>query len=267
MSDSYGPSLTPPWRVEKVTRRAGQPRLRVAHRASSSAVSSSSSRPDTSPSSLRRSVSSSARPTAGPSGTPAASRSSPDDLEAARRAGRSPSGGSARTGAPQRQGQRERLGRLAARAASRSSDGVCSRSRSACAIRSAPRAPRATPRRARRRVRLRSAEPQVERLGSARHQRRQRRSARGRRRSPAAPSAAEATRSGSGSSAGWRARVELEVAQQLARPSGASVSREQVHQLVADARARDRARARPPATASRASRSVSGSSAKPSRVS
>src|SRR5205814_10092284 len=45
--------------------------------ASASAVASSSSRPDSSPSSFRRSVSSSARPSAGDSGMPASTRSCP----------------------------------------------------------------------------------------------------------------------------------------------------------------------------------------------
>ena len=130
--------------VVNVTRAPGSLIARAPGPADS-AVSSSSSRPDTSPSSLRRSVSSSARPTAGPSGTPAASRSSPGS-RGQRRAGRSPSGGSARRSA-ERQRQRERLARLPASRA-RSSDGACSRSRSAWRS-VGPPAPRATRRRAR----------------------------------------------------------------------------------------------------------------------
>src|SRR4051812_3324321 len=56
--------------------RAGQ-LDRVDQPAASSAACSSSSRPETSPSSFRRRASASPRPTAGPSGTPASSRSRP----------------------------------------------------------------------------------------------------------------------------------------------------------------------------------------------
>src|SRR5919106_6475445 len=109
---------------ERVEERAHSASLR----ASASAVSSSSSRPSTSPSSFRRSVSSRARPIAGPSGTPASSRSSPpiSSPTALRDVAHRSTGSD---GAPSAKASASASGGSLPSSA-RSSDGVCSRSRS-----------------------------------------------------------------------------------------------------------------------------------------
>ena len=230
----------------------GQPRLRVdSPRELQRRARAPRRGPTRAPSSLRRSVSSSARPMAGPSGTPAASRSSPvissrdvaqvGDPAQDRLRGRAAAPAPAPAPPAARGEQRAQLrGRvLAARAA-------------AGAMRGATRAARDA---ASRSSRLAGAggEPQVELLGRARRPARRARSAPRSAPVATAPSAAEATSSGSGSSSGCSARVRCPSSRMRSTAAGASVSPQQVQQLVAHPRAGHGRRARRSATASRAS--------------
>ena len=86
--------------------------------------------------------------------------------------------------------------------------------------------------------RLQVGEPQVELLGSALDQRGERAHRRGRRRSPSRRAPPRPPARGPGRGSGWRA-VWISRSRSSSTPAGASCSREQVHQLVADPRARD----------------------------
>ena len=104
------PSLTPPWRVVNVDLGAPAASLRVLLVASSSAVSSSASRPRHEAVELAVERLVQRAPERRALGQSRASRSSPES-RAARASARRPSAGSAPT-ARQRQGQRQRLERL-----------------------------------------------------------------------------------------------------------------------------------------------------------
>ena len=194
------------------------------------------SRPDTSPSSLRRSVSSSARPTAGPLGHAGGQQVVARDLEphaaevghpAEDRLGRR----------PQREGQRERLERLPGEQRAQLGWRVL-------ALAERLRDPWRDARGARGRVALvgqqvQVGEPQVELLGGALHQRGERAH------SPVGADRRRAERRrgheiGVRVELGMERGVDLEVADQLDRPPDAPPPATAVHQLAADPRSRHR---------------------------
>ena len=180
------------------------------------------------------------------------------DLEPDARGDRSTQRSTGSDGAPQRQRERERLERLAGRAA-RAARTACARARGA------PGDARRHARGARRRVALArpaGSGPRATGRAPRARSRRAPRAPSAARSAPiaAAPSAADATSSGSGSSSGWSAlwisssRMQLDGAPRLLLRRTRSISSSPI-------RAPDTVDSASAATASRARRSVSGSSA------
>ena len=260
LSDSYGPSLTPPWRVEKIARAPAASSCRSPRQLQRGLELVLAARDEPVELAPQRLLERAAE--RGPSGTPAASRSAPAI--------------SSRT--PRRSVTQRRIGSDGAPSASasasasggsppsrsRSSEGACSRSRAAparSAARPARRAQTAS------RSRASRCRPATHRSSSARgplDQRRQRRQA-----AVGADRHRPERRRGDQLGVGIERRVERAVDAELAHAldrRGRLVLGQQVHQLVRT-RAPRPSTARPRRPPRARSRSVSSSMRKPSRVS